>query len=320
MTMELLDRYLHAVSNHLPQKQRADIVAELSDTLQSQMEEKSEAVGRPLIEDEQAEMLRACGHPVLVAGRYLPQQYLIGPALFPYFWFALKRVLALAFLLQVLVGLAALAGGQGFPGFIRQVAQFPDTALFLGAALVVLFAAFERYQKKMRVFDAWDPRRLPPVLHERPVPRFASGLEIVLNLGFICWALDLPGVRDVARHLFFRPVIIGIPVAASPAWPHFLPPLILIAGINLLQGLATYGHPEWTRLRKIARVTTNVILIGVVYHLSQAGPLVVLLGNVPAALATAEQMVRAGLWATAAIAAVNLFKDLRELLLEPARG
>ena len=46
----------------------------------------------PLTEAEQSELLKQRGHPWLMASRYLPQQYLIGPALFPYYRQALTMV------------------------------------------------------------------------------------------------------------------------------------------------------------------------------------------------------------------------------------
>ena len=34
---------------------------------------------------------RSMGRPMLVAARYLPQQYLIGPGMFPIYWYTLKK-------------------------------------------------------------------------------------------------------------------------------------------------------------------------------------------------------------------------------------
>jgi hypothetical protein len=89
MTMELLDRYLHAVKKFLPKEQQDDIVAELSDDLRSQMEDREAELGRPLTEAEQEAVLKAHGHPVIVAGRYRQDRrsvafgrQLIGPVLF----------------------------------------------------------------------------------------------------------------------------------------------------------------------------------------------------------------------------------------------
>ena len=45
--MELLERYLYAVSKHLPQARREDLIAELKDNLLSQLEDEAASLGRP---------------------------------------------------------------------------------------------------------------------------------------------------------------------------------------------------------------------------------------------------------------------------------
>jgi hypothetical protein len=88
--MELVERYLQAVQFWLPKRQQKDILAELSDDLRSQVEEKQAELGRTLNEPEVEAILKRCGHPMLAGSRYMPQQYLIGPALFPTYWLLLK--------------------------------------------------------------------------------------------------------------------------------------------------------------------------------------------------------------------------------------
>ena len=65
--MDMLDRYLAAVAALLPKAQREDIVAELRDLLLNRIEEKEEALGRPLTEKEREAVLKDFGHPVAVA-------------------------------------------------------------------------------------------------------------------------------------------------------------------------------------------------------------------------------------------------------------
>ena len=81
--MELLDRYLQAVKKYLPARRQDDIIAELRANMESQIEDKESELGRPLTQGEMEDLLRKMGSPVIVASRYQPQQYLIGPALFP---------------------------------------------------------------------------------------------------------------------------------------------------------------------------------------------------------------------------------------------
>ena len=81
--------------------QADDIVAELLDDLLSRVEEQEARLGRQLNTEEQVALLRERGYPLLVATRYLPQQWLVGPALFPYRRLGLQYVLVGAALLHV---------------------------------------------------------------------------------------------------------------------------------------------------------------------------------------------------------------------------
>src|SRR5216684_1951855 len=90
--MELIDRYLQAVKFWLPKNQKQDIIAELSEDLRSQIEDREAELGRKLNESEVADLLKQRGRPVLVANRFLPQDSLIGPVLFPIYLFVLKLV------------------------------------------------------------------------------------------------------------------------------------------------------------------------------------------------------------------------------------
>src|SRR5450631_682847 len=101
--MELLDRYLQAVKKHLPLKRQDDIIAELRANMESQIEDKESELGRPLDTKELEDLLRKMGPPILVAGRYQPQQYLIGPAVFPIYWYVLRIAFLWATIIYAIV-------------------------------------------------------------------------------------------------------------------------------------------------------------------------------------------------------------------------
>jgi hypothetical protein len=64
----LLQEYLNAVRTYLPHgADQQDILTELSAHLQIKLDEREEALGRSLTEDEEAAVLRASGHPHKVA-------------------------------------------------------------------------------------------------------------------------------------------------------------------------------------------------------------------------------------------------------------
>ena len=85
--MDLINRYLQAIKFWLPKDQKQDIIAELSEDLRSQIDDREAELGRKLNESEVADMLKQRGRPVLVANCFLPQDHLIGPVLFPIYLF-----------------------------------------------------------------------------------------------------------------------------------------------------------------------------------------------------------------------------------------
>src|ERR1700690_377608 len=112
--MEMIDRYLQAVKFALPAAQRDDIIKELRDSILSQVGEKEAELGRPLTEDQQAEMLKRLGSPMHLARRYRKQQRLIGAPMFPIYWKVLKTSLGLAFLVLAAASIATAAAGKTF--------------------------------------------------------------------------------------------------------------------------------------------------------------------------------------------------------------
>ena len=54
---------------------------------------KRAELGRPLTKEEAEEWFKQMGSPIQVAARYQRQQYLIGPTLFPTYWYVLKLAL-----------------------------------------------------------------------------------------------------------------------------------------------------------------------------------------------------------------------------------
>src|SRR6202042_3621472 len=104
----LLERYLQAVGKYLPEETRGDTMAELRANLLEQMDDRAEALGRPLNDGDVAAILLEHGKPEKVALRYLPQRSLIGPTIFPFYLFTLRKLLPLVVLVYAVAQGAAL--------------------------------------------------------------------------------------------------------------------------------------------------------------------------------------------------------------------
>lgn len=161
--MDLIDRYLNAVAAQLPQSQRADIVAELRDMILSRFEEKEEALGRPLTEAEQEEILRDIGHPLAVAARYgSGPQHIVGPELFPWWMFgvrtgliAIVAITLIGAVVRVLIGDVEVgrAIGQAFHSI------FQSGIMLVGFATLGAFV-IERQKEKPAFLREWRVKDL----------------------------------------------------------------------------------------------------------------------------------------------------------------
>src|SRR5438552_1241884 len=228
--MDLVERYVHAVSFWLPRAQQADIVAELSEDIHSQIDEQEAKVGRKLNESEVESILKQRGRPVLVANRYRPQQYLIGPALFPVYRIVLM-IVALCYLIPWILTWVGLAVFD--PRFQADIGRtfgplwgtfWVTTFVALGAVTLV-FAIIERVQPQ--ILENWNPRCLPPVRDPNRIPRLSSTVELAANLAFaVWWTTNMWStiVFDRAR----------VRIVLAPVWKDFLWAFLLIAVANIL--------------------------------------------------------------------------------------
>jgi hypothetical protein len=166
--MELLERYLYAVSKHLPQARKEDLLAELRENLLAQIEDVEVTQGRPLTTDEVAEILRRHGRPLVVAARYLPQRHLIGPVMFPWFWYVLRLAVPIGMLVSLIAYVSqVLFSPDGHFAFSRLFSGLLSAAFNVAAAVTLIFAVAEsilaRYHEVVVKDAEWDPRELPRV-------------------------------------------------------------------------------------------------------------------------------------------------------------
>jgi hypothetical protein len=195
--MELIERYLQAVKFWLPRRQKDDIIAELSGDIYAQMEERETSLGRKLTEAEIEELLKHRGHPLLVANRFLLQESLIGPVLFPIYRFVLK-IFAFGYLLPatlVWIGLMIFNPSYRFEqthpswfgAFASLFSYLWTTTCIAVLAVTLVFAVLERMQARIHFFERWSPRKLPPVRNLNLIPRSTSSFELAVSLIFFVW-------------------------------------------------------------------------------------------------------------------------------------
>lgn len=296
--MDLMEHYLSAVAAQLDKGQREDIVAELRDTLLNRFEEREEALGRPLTDDEREAILREMGHPLVVAARYgKGPQHLVGPELFPWWLFAVKAgLMVLAAVHVLLLVIRLFTAPNGFPQALGQVfGDLIEVGLFWVGAATVAAYLIERngwrpeFMTDWRVKDlpvlklsdpdAWREAmsgdRAPPArTHWMPserTGRWPAGEAIfgIVAIGvFIAWwggVWSLPGIDAM--------IISGdggrlIP---APIWDaNFLPILLLAVG-QLWIEILRLMRPQWVRAIAALQAVAAAVGLAIAWTVFHAG-------------------------------------------------
>jgi hypothetical protein len=263
--MELLDRYLNFIRFLLPRGKQQDIIDELSEDLHAQIADKETELGRPLNSAELEALLKQCGHPLLVAGRYIPQQQLIGQPFFPLYMFGLKVVQWVLLPLMLVVGaFLALFRTQPFIALIGSVGDAFASAIYVVGLLTVAFAVLERLQVKLHFLEDWKPSKLPklPVIPDpAQIPRSASFGGFIGLLVFVLWWAGLLRFPELP-HVHFMQVL-----------PEgFFWPVLLLAAAEMGLHLVNLLLPWWTRKRAGFRLALDLAALTLIAALTTTWP------------------------------------------------
>jgi hypothetical protein len=254
----------------LPKEQRGDVIDELSDDLRSEIDDKRAAAGRAPSEDEIAAILKERGHPMLVAGRYLPQQYLIGPTLLPLYRFVLRALLLWILVPAFVLVIAPIAviGGEGPIGvLIATVLGLAQAALFTFGVVTLAFGAIERHGLARGLYARWDPRRLPALpagRTPRTQPIGATIFALACRVVFTVWWLAIVWTGNIYADS-------AISVTLAPIWHALFWPILLLSLVGVATDAAALYAPSSPRTRAIVRIATDCASIVVVLFLLRAG-------------------------------------------------
>jgi hypothetical protein len=285
IAMEILDRYLQAVRKHLPAKRQNDIIAELKANLESQIDEREAELGRPMTADEAAAWVKQLGPPIQMAAPYGPQMYLIGPGLFPTYWYVLKLACSWAAIIYVIVsGIELMSGNQSGDAAVGALFHLPWVLMMTAAWVTLIFAAIEictrqsaeKYPALAGCGLDWSPTSLPQV--EAAVKglgkkrTFATAVaEVVFGFLVLIWILLVPAHPWVmfgpgAAYLGASPFRLG-----HVWWPFYW---WAVANHALLLGWNTVAlwQGQWQAKSMAQRIVTGIVgLIPLVVLLAANG-------------------------------------------------
>ena len=275
--MELLDRYLESVRKHLPWQGQDDILAELRANLESQLDDKEAGLGRPLSREEAEQWLKELGPPILMAARYQRQQYLIGPAVFPIYWYVLRLALAWCAAIYTIARAVELAA-RGLPAgaLLTAALNLPWVLLISAAIVTLIFAVIEQVGLRSSgkcafatTGPAWTQGMASPFepgLDRKKKHSFASAVaELIVGSVFLAWLLLVPHYPL----LWLGPgatYLAALPYKLAPIWWPFYWCLVAMNGFELTWKTVEFARRTWQephRARHLAMHLVSLIPIGV---------------------------------------------------------
>lgn len=320
--MDLIDRYLQAVKFWLPSEQKQDIAAELSEDLRSQIEDKESELGRPLNNAEVDAILKNLGPPMLVAQRYLPQRSLIGPALFPMYWFVLRFSWLCIYgpWLIIVIGLKILASSGAHTGAAASGMFEPFfRSIFIQFAVVTCaFAAIERAHANAAWLKDWNPRKQLKVRDPNRITRTSSISELAWYGMLLLWWVNVLRL----------PTIPGVSISMAPAVLRLYWPILVLIACQGVIGMVNAFRPQWTPRRAALRGIVDALSFLVVGYFLLiwvwGGTLVAVAGAKlsSAEIASAQKWITYAwsvvllAWAAASYAA-RTFQDVRRAAGKP---
>lgn len=190
--MDLTSRYLQAVRRFLPAGRREAILRELKDEIAADVRLHEDHLKRPLTEDELAGIIQQRGHPFLVAQRYRPRWALIGPAMLPVYWQAVKAALGLALLIVTGITAVRAAYGTSPLELLDGLSVIFSVAVTIITALTAAFVVLDMRYGRAQLREGWNARALADVPAD-PATSPADALFAVAGAGtFLIWWLAIP--------------------------------------------------------------------------------------------------------------------------------
>jgi hypothetical protein len=245
----LIERYLAAATRGIPDKQKADIVAELRSSIADEVEDRV-AAGEDRTAAERS-VLEGLGEPTrLAAGIAGRPMYLIGPDLFLVYRHVLFMLLAIV---PAIVGVVAAAvelsdGAANFGGaVVAGLGGAFNVAVHLGFWITLTFAFIERADAARETRDEikatigkWTVDMLPSL----PSGRISAGetvgevLGTVLGIGGILWLSTASWFTDSAGAVipFFNPALPSL----------WVPALIAVLVIQAVVQVVVFLAGRWT--------------------------------------------------------------------------
>ncbi|CEI81771.1 HAAS signaling domain-containing protein [Oceanobacillus oncorhynchi] len=270
--MEMINRYIYAVTQKLPQSQREDIAIELRGLIEDMLEERSGQGNRR--ENDVEEILLELGSPRSLADKYRgKKKYIIGPELFDTYILVVKIVLivissliGIVFIIQTILEPMSILD-HFIDMIVSAVTELPQAFGWT----TFWFAIGELYggmKQKDLIGKEWKPADLPPIPDEkRQIKRSESIIGIIfytIIIVFLAFSNEFFGIW------VFQDEFNGVvPFLNEQTYGSYLLFIVLIFGSGIIKECLKLVAGEWTyRLAAYTTIVNVVSMAAVLFMIS----------------------------------------------------
>jgi hypothetical protein len=229
-----------------------------------------------------------------------------------------------------------IAQGKPVLDVLGAIFSYAGAVLPTFAWVTIIFAVLDIGNNKFHLLekvtkesnDKFDPRTLPALRpssdspDSKPIPRFKTAFELFFSAAFLLWWMRVGPIRKLALFVVLGPVGLAdkIPFQLGPVWDTVYWPVIFLSLVSLVQQIVMLRHPERLKFYSVMRLIANGGSVVVLYLLTRATELFVLVPGIPDAAKFAETLrsvnlaLHYGMIFTAIITGAECFKQLRRLI------
>ena len=192
----------------------------------------------------------------MAAARYgrLPLQYLIGPTLFPMYWYAVQLIIGFVAAFHLLIAFVMLLSARNLFSIMAETwASFwVWTATSVGAT-TICFGLIEYFGKgKLPFTETFEPRDLPELRKPAGPARANSIFELIFGgLFIIGWLIFLHGPTP--------PIAALVPFHLAPVWYHFEVPMLVTVLLGMSAAFFHLFRPQFPALLGSVRLFRDVV-------------------------------------------------------------
>lgn len=294
--MELIDRYIHAVTHRLPVDIQADVSDELRSVIDEALEEKGSRSKKAI-----KEVLTELGNPAILATQYSgTPQFIVGPRFYPIYLQVLKMVLGIG--LPIVVAISIIVQLTGVP---TSPIEFILGAIgiIIGAAVQMLFWTtlvffiVERSgasDTELRKNSGWTPDMLPTSTTKREIP-------ISDGIADIVWYSLITVLPFIAQHLVgAHENGVVTPFFDSNVWTVGGPVLVVLGLLGVAKSILKLKLGQWTKslaiFNTIYAITFSAVLVYAAVAISLVNPALLELLDTHIATSNLDEITSAVNW------------------------